>query len=74
LTPERDLVLDRLPDAPGVVVGLGAAHGFKFASVVGRILVELALEGATPSSGEIGAFRVDRPALLAADPPIVRLV
>jgi sarcosine oxidase len=74
LTPERDFVLDRLPDAPGVVVGLGAAHGFKFASVVGRILVELALDGATRSSGEIGAFRVDRPALLAADPPIVRLV
>ena len=33
LTPDRDFVIDRLPDAPGVVVGLGAAHGFKYASV-----------------------------------------
>jgi sarcosine oxidase len=67
LTPERDFVLDRLPDAPGVIVGLGAAHGFKYASVIGRILAELALDGGTPSSGEIGAFRIDRPALLDRD-------
>jgi len=64
LTPERDFVIDRLPDAPGVLVGLGAAHGFKFASVIGRILVELALDGSTPSASEIGAFRIDRPTLL----------
>ena len=64
LTPERDFVIDRLPDAPGVIVGLGAAHGFKYASVIGRILVELALDGSSPSEGEIAAFRIDRPALL----------
>ena len=69
LTPDRDFVVDRLPDAPGVVVGLGAAHGFKYASVLGRILAELALDGATPSAGELGAFRIDRPILLEADPP-----
>jgi len=63
LTPERDFVLDRLPDHPGVTVALGAGHGFKFASVVGRILAELAIDGATPSAGEIEAFRVDRPLL-----------
>jgi sarcosine oxidase len=74
MTPERDFVLDRLPDAPGVVVGLGAAHGFKFASVIGRILVEVALDGTSPSSGELGAFRVDRPTLLAPDPPLRPLV
>jgi sarcosine oxidase len=74
MTPERDFVLDRLPDAPGVVVGLGAAHGFKFASVMGRILVELALDTTSPSSAELGAFRVDRPALLMADPPLRPLV
>ena len=64
LTPERDFVIDRLPDVPGVVVGLGAAHGFKYASVIGRILAELALDGSTPSAGELEAFRIDRPALL----------
>ena len=68
LTPDRDFVVDRVPDAPGVIVGLGAGHGFKFASVLGRIVVELALDGASPSDGELGAFRIDRPILLEEDP------
>lgn len=68
LTPDRDFVVDRLRDAPGVVVGLGAAHGFKYASVLGRILAELALDGSSPSDAELGAFRIDRPILLEADP------
>jgi sarcosine oxidase len=68
LTPDRDFVVDRLPDAPGVLVGLGAAHGFKYASVLGRILVELAMDDATPSAGEIDAFGIDRPILLEARP------
>jgi sarcosine oxidase len=74
LTPERDFVLDRLPDAPGVLVGLGAAHGFKFASVIGRILVELALDGRSASETELGRFRIDRPALLDMDAPLRPLV
>ncbi len=69
LTPDRDFVIDRLPDAPGVVVGLGAAHGFKFASVLGRILVELALDGSSPSDGELAHFRIDRPILREVAPP-----
>lgn len=68
LTPERDFVVDRLPDHPGVVLALGAGHGFKFASVLGRILVELALDGATPSSVEIEAFKIDRPLLVEERP------
>jgi sarcosine oxidase len=68
LTPDRDFVVDRLPDAPDVVVGLGAAHGFKYASVLGRILVELAVDGWSPSEGELGAFRIDRPILLEEAP------
>ncbi|MGP1675431.1 MAG: FAD-dependent oxidoreductase, partial [Candidatus Limnocylindrales bacterium] len=69
LTPDRDFVVDRLPEAPGVVVGLGAAHGFKYASVLGRILVELALDGDSPSRPELGAFAIDRPILGEANPP-----
>jgi monomeric sarcosine oxidase len=69
LTPDRDFVLDRLPEAPGVLVALGAAHAFKFASVIGRILAELVVDGSTPSAGEIEAFRIDRPILLLDDPP-----
>jgi monomeric sarcosine oxidase len=68
LTPDRDFVVDRLPDHPGVLVALGAAHGYKFASVLGRILGELAVDGETPSAGEIGGFRIDRPILLEANP------
>jgi sarcosine oxidase len=68
LTPDRDFVVDRLPEAPGVVVGLGAGHAFKFASVLGRVLAELAIEGATPSTGELVAFGIDRPILLETAP------
>ena len=74
LTPDRDFVVDRLPDAPGVVVGLGAAHGFKYASVLGRILAELALDGTSPSADELGAFRIDRPVLLETEPATSWLV
>jgi sarcosine oxidase len=68
LTPDRDFVVDRLPDQPGVAVALGAGHGFKFASVLGRILAELSTTEATPSAPELGGFRIDRPILLEADP------
>jgi sarcosine oxidase len=68
LTPDRDFVVDRLPDVPGVHVVLGAAHGFKFASVLGRILAELVVDGATQSAGELERFTIDRPILLEANP------
>jgi sarcosine oxidase len=74
LTPDRDFVVDRVPEAPGVVVGLGAGHGFKFASVLGRVLVELALDESSPSDNELAAFRIDRPILLEEDPPTSWLV
>lgn len=68
LTPDREFVLDRVPEAPNVLVALGAAHAYKFASVLGRILAELAIDGSTPSAGEIEAFRIDRPILLEREP------
>jgi sarcosine oxidase len=68
LTPDRDFVVDRVPDVPGVVVALGAAHAFKFASVLGRVVSELVVDGATISASEIERFRIDRPILLEADP------
>jgi len=68
LTPDRDFVVDSLPDQPNVFIALGAAHAFKFASVLGRILAELVADGATKSAGEIERFRIDRPILLEANP------
>jgi sarcosine oxidase len=47
LTPDRDLVLGPLPGHDRVLVALGAAHGFKFAPLLGRLLAELALHGGT---------------------------
>jgi sarcosine oxidase len=61
LTPDRDFVLSAVPGAPGVVVGLGAAHGFKFAPTIGRLLADLVVDGGTAT--DLSAFRLDRPAL-----------
>ncbi|GAA2118149.1 N-methyl-L-tryptophan oxidase [Nocardioides bigeumensis] len=61
LTPDRDFVASSVPGHPSVVVGLGAAHGFKFAPTFGRILADLALDGSTTS--DVAAFAMDRPAL-----------
>jgi sarcosine oxidase len=61
LTPDRDLVLGRLPGHDRVLVALGAAHGFKFAPLLGRVLADLALHGDTEV--DIAPFAVDRPAL-----------
>jgi sarcosine oxidase len=66
LTPDRDFVIDRLPQQPNVLVALGAAHGFKFASLFGKILSELAIDGATGC--DISAFNIDRPILLEERP------
>jgi sarcosine oxidase len=63
LTPDRDFVLDRLPGHDRTWLVLGSAHAYKFASVLGRILVELAVDGGSPSQGELGMFRFDRPIL-----------
>ena len=67
LTPDRDFVIEAVPGHPNVFVALGAAHGFKFASLIGRILADLALDGRTDV--EIEPFAIDRPVLTMADPP-----
>jgi len=69
MPPDRDFVIDTLPDYPQVSLALGAAHGFKFASIIGRILSELALDGATAYN--IAPFAVDRPILTMENPPRV---
>jgi len=61
LPPDEDFILDKLPVSPLIIVGIGAGHAAKFASLIGRILADLALDGAT--GYPIEAFRADRPAL-----------
>jgi monomeric sarcosine oxidase len=72
LTPDRDFVLDRLSDFPDALVAIGGGHGFKFASLVGKILAEAALDDHTQMNLE--PFRIDRPILRLANPPRKYLV
>jgi sarcosine oxidase len=72
LTPDRDFVLDAVPGHEAVLVGLGAAHGFKFTPTLGRLLAELAVRG--DCDADIAGFRLDRPALTEAGHPVNWLV
>lgn len=59
LTPDRHFVLDLHPRHPQVVLAAGfSGHGFKFASVVGEVLADLAESGQTRHPIEM--FRCDR--------------
>ena len=66
LTPDRDFVLAPVLGHESVVVGLGAAHGFKFAPLVGRVLADLALHDGTDV--DITPFALDRAALTSPTP------
>ncbi len=68
MTPDRDFIVDAVPGHPDILVCLGSAHAYKFASVLGRIMAELAVDGATPSAPELEAFRIDRPVLREEHP------
>jgi sarcosine oxidase len=58
-TPDEHFLIDRHPETDLAVVGAGfSGHGFKFCSVVGEILADLALEGST--NHDIGLFRMAR--------------
>ena len=66
LTPDRDFVLDAVPDAEGVFVAIGAGHAFKFASLIGRTLSELAIDGRTDV--DLEPFSIERPILKEKHP------
>jgi sarcosine oxidase len=58
-SPDEHFILDVLPDRPQVTLAAGfSGHGFKFCSVVGEIMAELALDGGTRH--DIGLFRLAR--------------
>ena len=72
MPPDRDFVIDRLPDHPNVILLLGAAHGFKFASLFGKIAAQLALDG--QSEHDLRHFSLGRPILQMEHPPTSFLV
>ena len=58
-TPDEQFMIGVLPDQPQVSVAAGfSGHGFKFASVIGEIMADLAQNGVT--SHDIELFRLDR--------------
>jgi sarcosine oxidase len=59
LTPDHHFVIGLHPEQPNVVMASPCSgHGFKFASVVGEILADLAIDGAT--AHPIGLFAPTR--------------
>lgn len=60
-TPDTDFVLDCLPGHPNVHCVVGANHAMKFASLIGKILSNLAVSGFT--SSDISPFSFSRPGL-----------
>ena len=67
-TPDEHFVLDHHPAHPQVVLASPCSgHGYKFCSVIGEILADLATGDGTTRHG-IGFLRLDRPALRGAAP------
>lgn len=58
-SPDSHFIIDLLPKHPNVAIACGfSGHGFKFASAVGQIMADLALEGRTELP--IGFFSLKR--------------
>ena len=58
-SPDEHFVVDVLPGSPHVCVAAGfSGHGFKFCSVVGEIMADLAADGVTRH--DVSMFRLDR--------------
>ena len=58
-SPDEHFLIERLADAPQVSVAAGfSGHGYKFCSVIGEIMADLATDGRTQH--DIGLFRLDR--------------
>jgi len=65
---DRNFVIDALPDHPQILVCNGAGHAYKFASLLGKVLSELAIDGRTDSP--IAPFTIRRPAITDPGYPV----
>jgi len=58
-SPDEHFIIDRLPDAPQVSVAAGfSGQGYKFCSVIGEIMADLAIDAGTRH--DIDLFRLER--------------
>jgi len=54
LTPDKHFIVDRHPHYPQVVIGAGfSGHGFKFTTLLGKMLADLAIDGSTPHDSHL---------------------
>ena len=59
LTPDKHFIVDRHPSYAHIVLGAGfSGHGFKFSTLMGKILAQLALAGKTDY--DISLFKLSR--------------
>jgi len=59
MTPDEDFIIDLHPDYPHIAIAAGfSGHGFKFSSLVGKVLSELIMERSTTEP--IGPFAIKR--------------
>jgi sarcosine oxidase len=58
---DRDFVIDTLPGHPQIIICNGAGHSYKFSSLLGKILSEMAIDGQT--AYPIAPFTLNRPAI-----------
>lgn len=62
---DRDFVIDTVPEYPQIIVCVGAGHAYKFASLLGKILSQMAINGETEYP--IAPFALNRPAITDPD-------
>jgi sarcosine oxidase len=61
MPPDRDFIVDHLADHPQIWLCVGAGHAYKFASLLGKILSEVTIDGETKY--DITPFTLARPAI-----------
>jgi sarcosine oxidase len=61
-TPDEDFIIDHHPDHPNIIVASPCSgHGFKFSSLTGQLLADLAIKGTTDF--DLSPFSINRKSL-----------
>lgn len=59
MTPDEHFIVDLHPEYRHIAIGAGfSGHGFKFSTIIGKMLTELVLDGKTPHNDNL--FKIDR--------------
>lgn len=59
MTPDEHFIVDKHPQYKHVAIGAGfSGHGFKFSTIIGKMLTDIVLEGETPHNDSL--FKLSR--------------